>query len=69
MLFLLDKKGDAPTQDEAIDLLAKINQQELLQYEDVTDTEGLFKRRDSRAKQKQKFYLNPFVIKLPLCNP
>jgi putative peptide zinc metalloprotease protein len=66
---LLDKKDDAPTQDEVIDLLAKVNQQELLQYEDVTDTEGLFKRRDNRAKQKRESYLNPFAIKLPLGDP
>jgi len=67
--LLLDQKDDAPTQDEVIELLTSINQQELLQYEDVTDTEGLFKRRDNRIKQKHQSSLNPFAIKMPLGNP
>ncbi len=67
--LLLDKKDEAPTQDEVIELLAKINQQEFLQYENITDTIGLFKRRDVRAKQKQQSNLNPFAIKQPLGDP
>lgn len=67
--LLLHEKDDAPTQDEVIQLLARINQQELIQYEDITDTAGLFKRRNARASQKRQSYLNPFSIKLVLGNP
>ncbi|MFT7228672.1 MAG: putative peptide zinc metalloprotease protein [Methylophilaceae bacterium] len=67
--LLLHQKDDAPTQDEVIELLARVNQQELVQYKDIADTAGLFKRRNNRVSQKRQSYLNPFSIKMALGNP
>ncbi len=67
--LLLELEDNAPTQDEVLDLLAKLNQLELIQNEQETDIDSLFERRDQRKKQKVTSYLNPFMIKLPVGNP
>lgn len=67
---VLETQGDAaPTQDEVIQLLAQLNEQELLQCERSPDTEVLFQRREERSRRKRRVMVNPFAFRLPLGDP
>jgi len=66
-----DELGDeAPTQDEVVQLLAKLHSADLLRVETPADTKDLFKRSDQRRKQgiKQRF-ANPMAMRWPLIDP
>ncbi len=67
--ILLNHGDNAPTQDEVIQLLVQLNQLELLQCEQTPDSDGLFRRRDERAKQKRRALVNPFAMRIPIGNP
>lgn len=62
--------GDgAPTQDEAIQLLAQLQERRLLQLDAAADFEGLFRqwaRNDARAVRRR---LNPLALRLNFGNP
>jgi len=63
--------GDAaPTQDEAIELLAQLHGADLLQSETPPDCRELFRRYEKNAKRGwQQRLLNPLAIRIPLFDP
>ncbi|MFW2403605.1 MAG: PqqD family peptide modification chaperone [Gammaproteobacteria bacterium] len=66
-----EELGDhAPTQDDIVQLLAKLHSADLLLAETPTDTKELFKRYQQRRKQglKQRF-MNPMALRFPLIDP
>lgn len=66
-----EKLGDeAPTQDDIIQLLAKLHATDLLLVETPADTKELFKRYQQRRRQgfKQRF-ANPMAMRFPLLDP
>lgn len=67
--LLLDKEDAAPTQDEVIELLSRLNQLSLLYTLQDTDVSSLFERRKTKRKQDQSAYMNPFAIRIPLGDP
>jgi putative peptide zinc metalloprotease protein len=67
---VLETQGDAaPTQDEVIQLLAQLNEHELLQCERTPDTDALFQRRKESSRRKRRQMVNPFAFRLPLGDP
>jgi putative peptide zinc metalloprotease protein len=67
---VLETQGDAaPTQDEVIQLLAQLNEHELLQCERTPDTNVLFQRRKEGSRRKRQQMVNPFAFRLPLGDP
>jgi len=63
--------GDAaPTQDEAIELLAQLHGADLLQSETPPDCRELFRRYEKNVKRGwQQRLLNPLAIRVPLFDP
>lgn len=67
---VLENQGDtAPTQEEIVQLLARLNEHELLQCDHATDTEGLFQRSEERSREKRRRLVNPFAFRFPLGDP
>lgn len=67
---VLEALGDgAPTQDEVIDLLAKLYDGELLQFDRNPEVDILFLRQSERAFNRQKAMVNPLSFRLPLGDP
>ncbi len=67
---VLEAQGDAaPTQDEVVQLLAQLNEHELLQCEHTPDTDVLFQRSKERSRRKRRLMVNPFAFRLPLGDP
>ena len=66
-----DALGDeAPTQEEAIELLARLYAADLLTADTPPDTRELFRRYQARRKKKLRQRLaNPLSIIIPLINP
>jgi putative peptide zinc metalloprotease protein len=67
----IEKLGDnAPTQDEAINLLAQLHAADLLQSNVSPDAQELFERRHRHAKAKlQQRFGSLLSIKIPLVDP
>ncbi len=61
---------DAPTQDEAIQLMGQLHGADVLQCDVPPDTEELFNRyqREQRQKWKKRF-MNPLAVRIPLLDP
>ena len=61
---------EAPTQEEAIELLARLHAADLLKADTQPDTRELFRRYQSRRMKKLRQRLaSPFSITIPLINP
>jgi putative peptide zinc metalloprotease protein len=67
----MSKLGDdAPSQDEAIQLLGQLHAADVLQCDVTPDTEELFKRHQKEQRQKwKKRLMNPLALRLPVCDP
>jgi len=66
-----DELGDdAPTQDDFVQLLAKLHAADLLRVETPADTKELFRRYQQRRRQglKQRF-MNPMSLRFALLDP
>ena len=62
-------EDEAPTQDEIIQLLAKLHSADVMQSDIPPDTDELFQRQEKhRGKWKQRL-TNPFALRLPLVDP
>ncbi|OHC62055.1 MAG: hypothetical protein A2045_04085 [Rhodocyclales bacterium GWA2_65_20] len=67
---VLESRGDAaPTQNDVIELLAQLNEHELLQCERSPDTDGLFRRSEERSRRQRRLMVNPFAFRFPLGDP
>ncbi len=67
---VLEALGDsAPTQDEVIDLLARLYDSELLQFDRTPEVDVLFLRQSERTFSRQKAMINPLSFRLPLGDP
>ncbi len=66
-----DAFGDnAPTQDETIDLLARLHTADALQSNMTPDMEALFERRvQQQHKKRMRPLKNPLAIRIPLLDP
>jgi len=61
---------EAPTQPEAIDLLARLHAADALQTEITTDTEEMFHRLQKQQRQVRKgYWWNPLAVRIPLFDP
>jgi putative peptide zinc metalloprotease protein len=61
---------DAPTQEDAIQLLAQLHGADLLRSETPPDTRELFRRYQTRQSKKiRQRFLNPLSIRIPLIDP
>ena len=61
---------DAPTQDQAIDILSQLHQANLLEMDVTADFDLLLQRkRKQDSRKKSQKMLNPLVIRLPLYDP
>ena len=67
--LLHEQHDGAPTQDEVIRVLAQLDEQELLVYETTPDARTLVKRRDRRARQVRRGFLNPLAFRVSLGDP
>ncbi len=62
--------ADAPSQDDVIQLLSKLHQQDLIQYEGSPDVAELLERYNKQSRQIVKQNLtNPVSIRVPLWDP
>jgi putative peptide zinc metalloprotease protein len=68
-VLLHEQHDEAPTQDEVIRVLAQLDEQELLVYETTPDARTLVKRRDRRARQVRRGFLNPLAFRVSLGDP
>lgn len=67
---LLEGLGDeALTQDEVINLMAQLDEHEMLSYEMAPDAKTLVKRRDKRSKKRRRAFINPFAFRVSLGDP
>jgi len=67
---LLETLGDeALTQDEVINLMAQLDDHEMLKYETAPKAKTLVERRDRRAKKRHRALLNPFAFRVSLGDP
>jgi putative peptide zinc metalloprotease protein len=67
---LLESLGDeALTQDEVINLMAQLDEHEMLKYERAPQAKTLVERRDRRAKKRHRALLNPFAFRVSLGDP
>ncbi|HYC46136.1 MAG TPA: efflux RND transporter periplasmic adaptor subunit [Burkholderiales bacterium] len=62
-------RDDAPTQDEIIALLARLDENGLIITEAVPDTETLFERAQQRRRQRRRGFVNPFAFRISLGDP
>ncbi len=61
---------DAPTQDEAIQLMGQLHAADVLQCDVPPDTEELFTRYQREQRQKwKKRLMNPLAVRIPLLDP
>jgi len=61
---------DAPTQDEAIQLMGQLHGADVLQCDVPPDTEELFNRYQREQRQKwKKRLMNPLAVRIPLLDP
>jgi putative peptide zinc metalloprotease protein len=61
---------DAPTQDEAIQLMGQLHAADVLQCDVPPDTEELFSRHQREQRQKwKKRLMNPLALRIPLLDP
>lgn len=61
---------DAPTQDEAIQLMGQLHAADMLQCDVPPDTEELFNRHQREQRQKwKKRLMNPLAVRIPLLDP
>jgi len=61
---------DAPTQDEAIQLMGQLHASDVLQCDVPPDTEELFNRYQREQRQKwKKRLMNPLAVRFPLVDP
>lgn len=60
---------DAPTQDEAIRLLARLHTIDVLQSDIPVDSIELLERQTTHRKRWTKRFSNPFALKFPLFDP
>ncbi|TFH41932.1 MAG: peptidase M50, partial [Lysobacterales bacterium] len=61
---------DAPTQDEAIQLMGQLHSADVLQCDVPPDTEELFSRYQREQRQKwKKRLMNPLAVRIPLVDP
>ena len=67
---VVETLGDeAPTQDEAIQILCQLNDNDLLQCEVTPDVTELFRRRDERGATRIRAMINPLAFRAPLIDP
>src|SRR5436853_4213303 len=62
-------RDDAPTQDEVITLLGRLNEQGLIITEAVPDAESLVERSERRRRERRRGFINPFAFRIPLGDP
>jgi putative peptide zinc metalloprotease protein len=62
-------RDDAPTQDEVIQTLIRLDEHELLAYDSVPDAQVLVRRRDERLQRRIRGFLNPLALRVPLGDP
>ena len=61
---------DAPSQDEAIQLMGQLHAADVLQCDVPPDTEELFNRHQREQRQKwKKRLMNPLAVRIPLLDP
>ncbi len=63
-------KGEgAPSQDEALQILAQLNEADLLHAAIMPDISEAFRRRDARKQKRRRGALNPMAFRVPLVDP
>ncbi|HEY0338991.1 MAG TPA: site-2 protease family protein [Burkholderiales bacterium] len=62
-------RDDAPSQDEVIQTLNRLDEHELLAYESVPDVQGLVRRRDHRRQRRIRGFVNPLALRIPIGDP
>ena len=66
---LLEKFGDdAPTQQEVVQILSRLSDGELVQFETKPDIAGLFRQRNARARNRRP-WINPLAFSVPIFDP
>jgi len=61
---------DAPTQDQAIEMLSQLHEANLVEVDVNADFDALLQRqRKSERRQRNLRFLNPLVVRLPLFDP
>jgi putative peptide zinc metalloprotease protein len=67
---MLALRGDAaPSQPEVLQLLAQLDEFDLLQSERNANADTLFRRRDDRRQRRRRAMINPFAFRLSLGDP
>ena len=67
---LLETLGDeALTQDEVINLMAQLDEHEMLSYEIAPNAATLVRRREKRSKKRRRAFINPFAFRVSLGDP
>ena len=68
-VLLQDLRDEAPTQDEVIQILARLSEQGLLDYGGPMDIEAQTRRRDQRVTRRRSANVNPLAFRVPLGDP
>lgn len=66
---LAELRDDAPTQDEAIEVLGVLHAADLLRCEVPPDTEAMFRQLREQEEREQRGRLNPISFRIPLLDP
>jgi putative peptide zinc metalloprotease protein len=68
-LTIAEAGDEAPTQPEALALLAQLHEAELIQTESAHDVAGLFDATDKRRGRERRQRLNPLSLRVGLFDP
>ena len=67
--LLQELRDDAPTQDEVIQIMARLSGQGFLDYGEGPDIDVQSRRRTRRASQRRLANINPLAFRVPLGDP
>ena len=67
---LLERMGDdAPTQEDILQLLTRLQRAGVLQFDSAPNLAAMFGRRADSARQRRRAWVNPLALKLRLFDP
>ena len=67
--LLRDLRDDAPTQDEVIQVLARLAEQGFIDFGVPVDIQAQTQRRDRRVTRRRRANVNPLAFRVPLGDP
>ena len=67
--LLAQFRDKAPTQDEVMRTLNRLDEHGLLTYDIAPDAQTMLRRRDEGVRRRLRGFVNPFALRIPLGDP